>query len=332
MAETDRQHKPLWLLFFYSVSSKPVSSRMRIWRKLAKAGAVQLKGAVYILPFSDDHYDFLHWLVTEITAMKGEAAVVSIEKIDTMKDAEIVALFDQHRAADYRTLQKSCDDIDRRLGSILKGAKSQNLKGISSQFAKLNKEFEDIRRIDFFLSKERTALEKQIKRIRADLRTVSGAATRQERPAVLALKSAADYQNRTWLTRKRPFVDRMSSAWLIRKFIDSKAVFDFIDERDMDRTDPDSVTFDIQGGVFTHINDMCTFEVLMKSFDLRDNALRDMAGIIHDIDMKDDKFNADEAKGIEPVLEGIRRTAGSDMEALEKGMAVFEMLYASKKR
>jgi len=319
-----------WILFFYSVPSRPVSNRMRIWRKLAKAGAVQMKGAVYMLPFNDEHYEFLQWLVSEIAGMKGEAAVVSIEKIDTMKDEEIIAFFDQQRAHDYKTLQKSFDDIGRRLSSIQKGAKPQNVKGISDQFAKLQKEFEDIRRIDFFSSQEGTALGEKIKQIHADLKIVSGTETRHERPAALALKSAADYQNKTWITRKRPFIDRMASAWLIKRFIDNAAAFDFIDEKDMSTLGRSAVTFDIREGEFTHHGDMCTFEVIMKSFGLRDKTLKKMAEIIHDLDMKDNRFDAVEAKGLDHILEGIRRTAKNDHDALEKGMTIFEMLYASK--
>ncbi|MBI5075814.1 MAG: chromate resistance protein [Nitrospirae bacterium] len=332
MNNTKRKTKqtPCWLLFFYSVPSRPVSNRMRIWRKLAKAGAVQMKGAVYILPFNEEHYEFLQWLVSEIAGMQGEAAVVSIEKIDTMKDEEIIASFDQQRAGEYRSLQKSLDDLGRRLSSIQKGSRSQNVKGISDQFAKLKKEYEEIKKIDFFSSQEGATLGEKIKRIHADLKSVSGAEIKPERPAALIVRSPADYHGRTWITRKRPFIDRMASAWLIKRFIDRAAAFDFIDEKDMEAVSKSFVTFDIRGGEFTHSNDMCTFEVLMRSFGLRDKTLKKMSEIIHDLDMKDDKFHAVEAKGMENILEGIRRTAKNDRDALEKGMTVFEMLYASK--
>jgi len=321
---------PVWLLFFYSVPSKPVSSRMRIWRKLAKAGAVQMKGAVYILPFNDEHYEFLQWLVSEIAGMKGEAAVVSIDRIDTMQDTEIIALFDQQRAGDYKVLQKSLDDLGRRLSSIQKGAKAQNVKGISDQFAKLRKEFEAVRTIDFFSTSEGTALGQQIKRMQTELKVVSGADTKQERPAALTVKLPADYQNRTWATRKKPFIDRMASAWLIKRFIDRDAAFDFVDEKDMAQMNKSAVTFDVRNGEFTHSGDLCTFEVLLRSFGLKDKTLRKMAEIVHDLDMKDDKFGSAEARGLEDILEGVRKTAKNDRESLEKGMAVFEMLYAAK--
>jgi hypothetical protein len=330
MTQKIKQTSLRWLLFFYSVPSRPVSNRMRIWRKLAKTGAVQMKGAVYILPFNDEHYEFLQWLVSEIVGMKGEAAVVSIEKIDTMKDAEIIAFFDQQKASGYKTLQKSFDDLGRRLSSIQKGAKPQNVKGISAQFARLQKEFEDIKRIDFFSSREGTALGEKIKRVQADLKIISGAEMKHPKSAALISKSHADYHGKTWITRKKPFIDRMASAWLIKRFIDKDAAFDFIDEKDIDTIDKRSVTFDVRGGEFTHNGDMCTFEVIMKSFGLRDKTLKKMAEIIHDLDMKDDKFNAVEARGMENILEGIRRTAKNDRDALDKGMTLFEMLYASK--
>ncbi|MBI5847283.1 MAG: chromate resistance protein [Nitrospirae bacterium] len=321
---------PLWLLFFYSVPSRPVSSRMRIWRKLARIGAAQLKGAVYILPFNEERYELLQWLVTEIAGMKGEAAVVSIEKIDTMKDTEIVAIFDQQQAGEYKVLQKSFDDLGQKLSSIRKGAKPQNVKALSDQFEKLQKEFDDMQKIDFFSSREGAALGEKIKRIHAELKSVSGFATQRARPAAVTLRTPAEYHGKIWITRKKPFIDRMASAWLIKRFIDRDAAFDFIDEKGMETIDKRSISFDIRGGEFTHSEDMCTFEVLMKSFGLRDKTLKKMAEIIHDLDMKDDKFNAIEAKGIENILEGIRRTADNDQDALEKGMTVFEMLYASK--
>ena len=122
----------------------------------------------------------------------------------------------------------------------------------------------------------------------------------------------------------------MASAWLIRKFIDRDASFAFADEKDMETVGKNSIAFDVRGGEFTHTGDLCTFEVLIKSFGLKDKALRKIAEIVHDLDMKDEKYNAAEAKGLEDILTGIRMTAKDDADALEKGMQIFEMLYMSK--
>ena len=319
-----------WILFFYSVPSKPVSNRMKVWRKLIKAGAVQLKGAVYILPFNDEHYEFLQWLVSEIAEMKGEGAFTRIEKIDTMKDSEIIALFDQQRADDYKTIEKALYDLERRLSSIQKGTTAQNIRGLSEQFNRLRKEFEEVKRVDFFSSGKGEALNKRIKRVDADLKNLSGTEMKKESPMTISTKSVTVYQRRIWVTRKKPFIDRMASAWLNRRFIDKSASFAFIDEKDLDAMGRDSVVFDMRGGDFTHAGDMCTFEVLVKSFGLKDKILKKMSEIVHDLDLKDEKYKAAEAKGLEDILAGIRKTAKDDRDALEKGMAIFEMLYVSR--
>jgi len=319
-----------WIIFFYSVPSKPVSSRMKVWRKLIKAGAVQLKGAVYILPFNEDHYEFLQWLVSEISEMKGEGAFTRIEHIDTMKDSEIIDLFDRQRANDYRAIEKALDDLERRLASIRQGGKAQNIKGLLEQFGKLLKEFEEVKKIDFFSSKEGAALNKRIKRVAAEFKKLSGAETAKESPLKISIRAVDDYQGKIWVTRKKPFIDRMASAWLIRRFIDKRAPFEFIDEKDMDAASKNSIVFDLRGGEFTHVGDLCTFEVLVKSFGFKNKTLKKMAEIVHDLDMKDEKYNAAEAKGLEDILIGIRKTAKDDRDAIEKGMAVFEMFYVSK--
>jgi len=319
-----------WIIFFYSVPSKPVSSRMKVWRKLIKVGAVQLKGSVYILPFNDDHYEFLQWLVSEIAAMKGEADFVKIEKVDTMSDPQIIALFNRQRASDYKVIEKALGEIERKLSSTQKGGKSQNLPGISNQIARLRKDFEEVKKIDFFSSDEEKSLAAKIKHAEAEIKSHAVKGAKKIGPVSIILQPIGDYQGKTWATRKRPFIDRMASAWLIRKFIDRAAAFAFMDEKEMEPVAKHYIAFDVRGGEFTHSGDLCTFEVLIKSFGLKDKALRKIAEIVHDLDMKDEKYNAAEAKGLEDILTGIRMTTKNDAEALEKGMAVFEMLYVSK--
>jgi hypothetical protein len=134
------------------------------------------------------------------------------------------------------------------------------------------------------------------------------------------------------VTRRDPFIDRMASAWLIRKFIDPAASFGFIDEQEAAAGGGDAVAFDIRGGEFTHVDDLCTFEVLLRSFDLKHPALVKIAEIVHDLDVRDERYRRAEAAGVEEILEGVRRIASGDADALEHGIAVFEMLYAAKDR
>jgi len=147
---------------------------------------------------------------------------------------------------------------------------------------------------------------------------------------LIPARQIKEYQGRTWTTRKRPFIDRMASAWLIRKFIDRKASFTFMDESKLKSSGEGTVSFDVSGGDFTHWGDLCTFEVLVKSFGLKDIIVKKIAEIVHELDIKDDRYRTADAKGLESVLAGIRKTAKDDADALEKGMAVFEMIYAAK--
>ncbi|MFZ3064335.1 MAG: chromate resistance protein ChrB domain-containing protein [Nitrospirota bacterium] len=318
-----------WLIFFYSVPSRPVSSRMKVWRRLSKAGAIQFKGAVYILPFNDEHYELLQWLTSEVASMKGEAAFIKADMIEAIKNSAIVDLFNQQRESVYRIIEKKIEDIERKLNSVKKGADVKDNKKLSGQFIKHQKEFEEIRKVDFFVSKSGNALKKRLANLQAEVNKLSGLKVKAQ-IAVITPKRIENYKGKTWRTRKRPFVDRMASAWLIKRFIDKKAIFRFIDEKEIENIDKKSITFDIKDGEFTHRGDMCTFEVIVKSFNLKDKALKKIAEIVHEIDMKDDKYENMEARGIEDILTGIRKAIKNDAAVLEKGMAVFEMLYASK--
>lgn len=318
-----------WLIFFYSVPSRPVSNRMKVWRKLSRAGALQFKGAAYLLPNNDEHYELFQWLVSQVISMKGEADFVVADKIETLNNSEIITLFKQQRKRDYLNIESRLEELERKLSSIKKGAGTQNAKNISDDFNKRLREFEEVMKIDFFSSKAGKDLKKSIGDMEKDIKSFSGAAAMEKERAVVA-RDIEDYQDRRWVTRKRPFVDRMASAWLVKRFIDKNPVFVFIEEDATDTIGKDDVVFDMRGGEFTHTGDLCTFEALIKSFNLKGKWLKKIAEIVHELDIKDGRYANPATEGIEDILTGIRKTSKSDMEALEKGMAVFEMLYASK--
>ncbi len=320
-----------WLLIFYSVPSKPVSNRMKLWRKLAKAGAVQLKGSVYILPENEEHYEFFEWLISEVTAMGGDGAFVKAARIETLKQNEIIALFNHQREKEYRAVEKKLEELERKINSIRKGGKNQQPDKLLEQLRKYIKEYEELRKVDFFSSKAGITLGKRIGALEPEIKGLAESSLKGQL-AVPAIKLAdtSDYQGKLWVTRKNPFVDRMASAWLIRKFIDKRALFSFSDEQNPGGAGSGRVTFDMRGGDFTHAGDLCTFEVLIKTFGIRDKSAKKISEIVHELDVKDDRYDNPESPGVEEVLAGIRKTAKNDREALERGMAVFAMLYASK--
>src|SRR6266568_1007753 len=241
-----------WLLFFYSVPSKPVSNRMKIWRMLVKAGAVQFKGAAYILPASDDHFELFQWLVSSVTAMQGEAAFVRVPGIETMKEDEIVGLFDRQKGKDYLDLGNRLDEFENRIGIIGNGIATLGNKKLEDELQKFVKEFQEMGKIDFFFSKGRKELEKRLKSIASEITGRSRAESAKHAVEVMK-RRAADYQGKRWVTRKRPFIDRIASAWLIKGFIDKKAVFGFIDESEVESLDKDTIAFDMVGGEFTNV-------------------------------------------------------------------------------
>ena len=137
----------------------------------------------------------------------------------------------------------------------------------------------------------------------------------------------AEYRNRVWVTRPRPGVDRFASAWLIRRFIDPKAVFVFAAAPDRY---PDAVPFDMyQTGGFKHEGDLCTFEVLQERFAVRDLHVRRIAEIVHDVDLKEDRYASPHAPTISALVDGLRASIPEDSKLLEQGMMMFEALYQS---
>lgn len=130
----------------------------------------------------------------------------------------------------------------------------------------------------------------------------------------------------TWVTRDGVFIDRIASAWLIRRFIDARATFKFVPARGY-KPRPGELRFDMYQGEYTHVGDRCTFETLLKAFGLRDRALRALGEIVHDIDCKDDKYGRDEAAGVRAIVEGIAHATDDDAERIERGALVFDGLY-----
>ena len=255
------------------------------------------------------------------------------DNFEILDNNEISGLFNRQRESDYRKIEKGLNELEVKLNSVRKGSKAKNMKALSMRLKRYLKEFDDVRQIDYFRSKHGSDVENKIESLRKDVKQIISAdgkkgASVQKTSVSHRLKD--DYQKRTWVTRKNPFVDRMASAWLIKKFIDKRAVFNFIDEKKEKSLKDGPVTFDIKGGEITHVGNLCTFEVLVRSFAIKDRSVKRIAELVHELDMKDDKYNSLEAKGIEEILLGIRKSIKKDIDILEKGMAVFEMLYISQ--
>lgn len=310
--------KARWLLLMYSLPARASKERVDLWRKLRQLGAVALKNSVYILPHRDEFYENFQWLAQEIQSVQGEATLVKVERIENMKDKEIVALFHRAREEDYRQITAECKGLIERLDGLSGEEPLEEKRGLE----KISRRMEEVEGIDFFRApsgKESRAL---LKKARERLEgIVKDSSKVLKKPVPLDRKI---FSRKTWFTRKRPHVDRLSSAWLIKRFIDPEARFVFVSEGEVP---PDGVAFDMAGAELSHHGEDCTFETIVKAFGIRDRAVREMAQIVHDVDLRDGKFGRLEVKGLDAVLRGLLETYQDDHALLEAGFTVFEALY-----
>lgn len=322
-----------WLLFFYSIPATPVNNRVKIWRKLQKTGAAQLKGGVYILPDKEEHHELLQWMLAELPGLNGEGVLVKTDSIEPLQQQEIVDLFNNQRQPEYNEIVTKIENLSGRIRNLRKGGRDKKNTSLFKQFEKIRADFHTVQQRDFFQSAFGNEVAEKIGNLRNRLEELSTVKTRPKGSILPSLpdgRKITSFSGLTWVTRKRPFVDRMASAWLIRRFIDNQATFAFRDENELSgHTSDQEVSYDVRNGDFTHIDDLCTFEVLTKSFELSDKGLDALSRIVHDIDMKDGKFAAPEAHVIEMIIKGIRDQALPDSHTLEQGMAIFEALYLS---
>jgi hypothetical protein len=271
---------------------------------------VPLRSSAYLLPDSPDRYEQFQWLAQEIQRDGGEATLLRVDRIENMQQPDVVRLFQEARNQDYASLAE-------RYRKLLKGRRPR----LTEELARLAREMGRITEIDFFEAPGRREVERA--REAVEERTASGRA----RPAGAAPPlDLATLKGRRWVTRPRPHVDRIASAWLIKRFVDPEAEFVFASP---DQVPGDAIPFDMAGVDFGHHGEDCTFETLLRRTGLRDRKLAILAEIVHEADIKDQKFARDEARGIDLALRALLSAIKDDHEALAQGMTLFDGLYAT---
>ena len=295
-----------WLLLAFSLPKGGASLRVAIWRKLRRYGSLPLGNSGYLLPNSADTREKFEWLATAIRGGQGEASVLEVQAIDNCSKPQLMKRFSDARSEDYRELLK-----------IIRSTASRSSKS-STHIGRLRQRFLDIVSIDFFGSPLRETVDKA-------LTAMQQPRTKTAAPDLDKVSRSA-YRGRTWVTRPRPGVDRVMSAWLIRKFIDPKARFVFAAE---DQKPSDAVPFDMYEGGFGHRGEDCTFETLTKAFRISDNRVGVMGQIVHDADLFDEKFSRKEGFGVDEIMKGWARQGISDRELLERGIQLTEGLFQS---
>lgn len=312
-----------WLMLVHQLPAKPAYLRVKVWRRLQALGAVAIKGSVYALPAGEQAQEDLHWLLAEIVGGGGEAMVCEARLIDGLTDGEARALFDRARDEDYAAVAGELRALGEAVGAAPDAERRREAR---AQLKRLRRRFEQVAAIDFFGADGREAagglLSQMEERLMDEPEAVPAPAGNGERPHL---------RGRTWVTRKGVQTDRIASAWLVRRFIDPEARFKFVPAKGYVPA-PGELRFDMFEAEFTHRGDRCTFEVLLDEAGLDDPALRAIAEIVHDIDLKDGKFGRDEASGVASLIAGIAAGTDDDHERVRRGDAAFEDLHAFFRR
>jgi hypothetical protein len=297
-----------WLLLVFSLPTKSASQRVKVWRKIQRYGMLALRSSGYVLPNNPVNQERMEWLATTIRADKGQASVVQAQGFDDLPAERLKVLFVDARTRDYQKLLHEAK-------KLLAVPASRRPDG---RLNRIRRRFVELQEIDFFGNPLRARLENLL--IQAD-------EAASEKSGRKSKRKSAEYVGRLWMTRPRPGIDRVSSAWLIRRFIDPKARFIFGAEPG---SHPDAIPFDMfcpQG--FGHRGEDCTFETLYKQFVIRDSKVKRIAQIIHDADLGDEKFARTEGVGLDSVLKGWAKQDLPDDELLRRGMDLIEGLFES---
>jgi hypothetical protein len=301
-----------WLLLLLRLPATHKAERVAIWRKLKKSGAIQIQTSTYVLPDEPARYESFQWLTQEIRAAGGDATLVRAREIEGLPNEKLIELFNTARAKEYAALRELLRGLNRR-------HKAQRSPAFTDKLNRVRNQFREIRQTDFFNCPRAQDVEMLLRKLE---RTQLGQASF---PKIVS----RDYRGRTWVTRPRPEIDRVGSAWLIRKFIDPKAKFIFANEIP---TNARAVSFDMLDADFSHHGDDCTFETLLKRFRIQDKIVRQIGEMIHDADLDDDKFKRTECIGIDRVLKGWAKEGISDPEILGRGFQCFDALHAFLRR
>jgi hypothetical protein len=299
-----------WHLLVLSLPTENATARMRAWRSLKAVGAAVLRDGVYLMPAGAPHGATLQAVADDVRASGGDAQVFVAEPQD---GAQYGSLFD--RGADFGALLAE-------IGTCRAGLAEDTAQQVLKQARKLRKAFEQLVAIDFFPGEAQAQTAGALQALEAD----AARATAPDEPHVAARSierlDGAQYRNRVWATRRRPWVDRLASAWLIRRFIDPQARFLWLKSpADCPKR---AIGFDFDGATFTHAGAMVTFETLLASFDLQTPALLRLGVLVHSLDVGG--VIPPEAAGIERVLAGMRDAIADDDQLVLTAAGVFEGL------
>jgi hypothetical protein len=300
-----------WLLLLYSLPTNRNTERVAVWRRLKKMGAVQIKTSTYLLPDEPAQYEQFQWLAKQVRDYGGDSTLVRAQEIEGLTREKVISLFNAARDQEYAALRKA-------LQTFIARRRKSDAAFSAAELERLTRQFRELRQIDFFDSARGHEVAMLLRRAEGPRRS----------PKLQTL-DAKQYREKTWLTRPRPEIDRVGSAWLISKFIDPKAKFVFAPTV---QAVPKAIPFDMLDAEFSHHGNCCTFETLIKRFAISDKAVVRIGEMIHDADLDDARFQRVECVGIDRVLKGWAKEGLPDEQILRRGFECFDALYAFLQR
>lgn len=312
-----------WLLLIHQIPPKPNTLRMKVWRRLQQVGAVAIKQSVYVMPLSEQSREDLSWTLKEIVEGGGDGSISEARFVKGLSDEQILALFHSARKSDYQKLLQETNALLAEWSSGESDPRDPATRG-PAQVAKLQRRLDEIAAIDFFQTPERATVELQLKEL-GDL------LSKQPSAEDTVNEGIGDVMGKTWVTRSNLFVDRIACGWLIRRFVDKTAAFKFVPNPHYSPK-PNEVRFDMFDGEYTHEGDQCTFEVMIQRFQIKDHALGPLAEVVHDIDLKDERFSRSETAGLNALLTGLVNEHPDDDQRMSEGFRLFDNLYAYYQR
>jgi hypothetical protein len=303
---------PAWVVLVHRIPPRPLYFRAKIRQRLEQVGAIALKNSVYLLPQRPETVEDLQWIAQEVAAGGGESHLFTADFLDPAQHDAARARFDAARAADYEAVARSAR-------AALKAARGASAAAaLAAEHAKLARRLEEVGRLDFFAAAGRRPAQAALQALEARQRRGRKEDTRM-------LRAHPELRRKVWVTRPHVKVDRLASAWFIRRFVDPRARFRFADPA-APRRDGE-LRFDMVGGDFTHEGDRCTLETLVRRVGLPDGGVRAIGEIVHDLDLKDEKYGRAETAGVGALVDGLVARCERDEDRIEQGLRLFDDLH-----
>ncbi len=309
---------PDWLLLTASLPTSPSAIRVRIWRALKATGCASLRDGVYLLPAAASTADDLRAIERAIRDAGTDAHLLEVAARDARQQADFVALFDRSEA--YAELMLSLKDVRPRIKAAADADMRKLLRGLQQQGLAIG-------RTDFFPGKAAARAQAALDALQREIEQRLSPGEPAAQAGTIMARSAQSLVGKLWATRKRPWLDRLATAWLVRRFIDPQARFTWL--ASPDQCPKRAIGFDFDGATFTHVDGLVTFEVLAHSLGLlaTDAALKRVGDLVHDVDVGG--LPIAEAAGIETLVRGLHAQHDNDDHLLDAAMPLLDTLYAA---